>query len=257
MSALPAYCFRQEFAPEPPRSLTFDRHYLLYAAEGSLRLETQGRVWSLPPSRAAWIAAGEPLEVTIGRPMICCSVLFAPGFIEPPPEPCKVFAVTPLAREMILECQRWGPEAASLDAEAEAFFRVLAAVCRRLAAAPSESWIPSGRGPAVRRAIAFTEAHLDGDPSFAAVAGAAAVSPRSLSRRFAAETGMTWRQVQRRLRMVRAVELVGAGEAVTEVALAVGYDSLSAFTAAFRDFAGASPRQFRAAAVRPEARSGS
>lgn len=58
---------------------------------------------------------------------------------------------------------------------------------------------------------------------------------------------MTWQQTLRRLRMVRAVELLSNTEdAVIQVAYGVGYASLSAFTKAFRDFTGLTPTQFRA-----------
>ena len=47
--------------------------------------------------------------------------------------------------------------------------------------------------------------------------------------------------------MVRAVELLAQdGLSVTKVGLGVGYASLSGFNAAFRDFAGQTPSDYRA-----------
>jgi AraC-like DNA-binding protein len=58
---------------------------------------------------------------------------------------------------------------------------------------------------------------------------------------------MTWREALRRVRLTRAVELLAVGDtSVTEVALAVGYNSISAFNAAFRDLMGSSPSDYRA-----------
>ncbi len=57
---------------------------------------------------------------------------------------------------------------------------------------------------------------------------------------------MSWRAALRRMRMIRAIELLAEGEQpVTQVALAVGYSSLSAFTAAFREMTGQSPAEYR------------
>src|SRR3954465_15152799 len=52
-----AYSFVRTFAPEQARDLCVDRHYLLCASTGALRLEAQGQAWLLPPARAALIEA--------------------------------------------------------------------------------------------------------------------------------------------------------------------------------------------------------
>ena len=71
--------------------------------------------------------------------------------------------------------------------------------------------------------------------------------PRSLARRFEEETGMTWRAVLRRMRVLRAIEeLAAADTPVTRVAFMVGYASLSAFNAAFQELTGRTPTQYRA-----------
>jgi AraC-like DNA-binding protein len=47
--------------------------------------------------------------------------------------------------------------------------------------------------------------------------------------------------------MIRAIEaLAGTGDSVTAVALSVGYSSISAFNAAFREFTGRTPTEYRA-----------
>ncbi len=63
-----------------------------------------------------------------------------------------------------------------------------------------------------------------------------------LSRIFSAQTGQTITQYVRRLRMEKAAELLKAREFnVTEVALEVGYNSLSHFSAAFQETFGCCP----------------
>ncbi len=64
---------------------------------------------------------------------------------------------------------------------------------------------------------------------------------RTLTRRYAAETGLAFSAWRQRARLLRALELLAAGQAVTTVALELGYDSLSAFIALFRCVMGVSP----------------
>ncbi|MEO1539847.1 MAG: AraC family transcriptional regulator [Pseudomonadota bacterium] len=240
------HCIYRVFEPEPKGTMTFDRHYLLYAAKGAIRLEAEGRTWLLHPYRAAWIRAGEPVIATIDHQMTCCSVLYPTGQITAPVEALTVFEMSPLARALILECRQWGPEDAPPDDHGARIFALLAEVCARLAATPQDAWIPSGRSIAVRRALAFAEAKLTQAPTFAEAARIAAVSERTLARRFEAETAMTWRQALRRMRLMRALEILATEDRpITQIAFDGGYTSLSAFNAAFRDFAGLSPSAYR------------
>ncbi|AZQ69051.1 AraC family transcriptional regulator [Silicimonas algicola] len=107
--------------------------------------------------------------------------------------------------------------------------------------------MPVPRDPRLRKALDLTEARLDQPLRLRELAREVALSERSLARKLMNEIGMNWTEAQRRLRMIRAVELLAeTREPVTSIALAVGYGSPSAFGAAFRDFAGQSPSEFRA-----------
>ncbi|MNJ80766.1 HTH-type transcriptional repressor of iron protein A [compost metagenome] len=67
------------------------------------------------------------------------------------------------------------------------------------------------------------------------------MSEKTLTRQFQRDTGLSFRAWRQRLRLLSALPLLEQGEAVTEVALACGYDSTSAFIAAFRLHFGATP----------------
>lgn len=242
-----AYCFHQSFEPAGPSEFRMDRHYLLYAMEGTIRLEADGRRWTLPPARAALIAAGHPVTISILSRLTSASVLYAPSFAPPPQQVLSVFDVSPLARELIAECREWGAEGGPLSPYAQRILETLVAVILKLAETPSPCVLPTPTSTALARALELTEEQAEGAPAFAAIAKATGQSPRALARRFSTEMGMTWRETLRRIRLIRAVEALAGGDApVTEIAFAVGYNSLSAFNAAFRDLMGKSPREYRA-----------
>jgi transcriptional regulator GlxA family with amidase domain len=143
--------------------------------------------------------------------------------------------------------RRGGESDEPLTAYGEALFAALAAVAWRLAEQPSPVVVPAGRSPELRRALRLTEDRLGGQVRFEDVAGEVGLAPRSLARRFEDETGMTWRAVLRRMRVLRAIEELAAGDApVTEIAFRAGYTSLSAFNAAFRQLTGRAPTEYRA-----------
>ena len=241
-----AYCLTQVFEPAPAAEFRMDRHYLLYAARGTMRLEAQGRRWSLPPARAALIAADTPVIITLPRRLTACSVLFSPGHIGPPPAPVSVFEMTPLARALVLECRAWGDPEGQLSDHARLVFQTLGSVTWRLSASPSPTTLPAPKSAALARAVEMTEAHLEDPPDVAELARQIGLTPRTLARRFSQEMGMSWRAVLRRLRMIRAIEqLAETPDTVAQIAYGLGYNSLSAFNAAFRDFTGQSPTDYR------------
>lgn len=243
-----AYAFVRDFEPTPVQTLRVDHHYLLYATRGALRLDAECTTWSLPPARAALIRAGEPIEVTIPTRTTTASVLFSPSFVAAPPAALTVVDMSPLCRALVAECARWGPDDDNpLDDYASSMFRALAEATWALAARPSPAHMPRGRSPEVRRALEVTALLLADEPTLVQVAAEVGLVPRSLARRFEHELGMTWRAALRRIRVLRAVELLAGSDAsVTRIAMQVGYQSLSAFNAAFRDLIGQTPTQYRA-----------
>jgi len=125
-------------------------------------------------------------------------------------------------------------------------FGLLADVILQLAERPGPCVLPVASTAALARAPALTEEQADGAPRLAAIAKAAARLPRTLARRFLDELGLTRQQALRRIRIIRAVELLATTQVpVTQIALAVGYCSASAFNAAFRDLIGTSPTAYR------------
>jgi AraC-like DNA-binding protein len=70
------------------------------------------------------------------------------------------------------------------------------------------------------------------------------LSRRTLTRLFRRETGQSFSVWRQRVRLLEALARLGAGEAVTYVALDVGYESPSAFAAMFKRELGAAPRHY-------------
>jgi AraC-like DNA-binding protein len=242
-----AVCIRQELTPQPPRLFQIHHHYLLYASAGAMRVEAEGAAWSLPPARAALVSANTPVRLILNQKMSVCSVLFATSFAPAPPAALAVFEMTTLAREIVLECGRQAEAEEPLSDYRRALFRALQMTAWKLAENPGPTQMPIGRSSGVLKALALTEEYLSENIGFDELALHVGQSPRTLARKLSAETGMNWGQILQRMRMIRAIEILAETRApVTEVALAVGYQSLSGFNAAFRSFTGTTPTSYRA-----------
>lgn len=224
----------------------FPGHYLLYAATGTFTLEVEDRQWLLPPQRAAWVAADVPIHIFARAPITSSSILFTRDSIPRPDFDCRVFAVTPLAREMILYAMRWTMTRDPNDPAADTFFAATAGVCAEAAAVPEQFWLPRGGSPELSRAVAYILDHLHAGLTATEIASATHISPRTLARRFVEEAHLSCGQFIQRVRMLRAMELLQSESlSVLEVAYAVGFESISAFNHGFRRFTQETPSAYR------------
>jgi AraC-like DNA-binding protein len=61
---------------------------------------------------------------------------------------------------------------------------------------------------------------------------------------FRSETGLSFGAWRQRARLIRALQLLADDVSVTQTAIAVGYESTSAFVAAFRRTIGTTPGRY-------------
>jgi AraC-like DNA-binding protein len=103
------------------------------------------------------------------------------------------------------------------------------------------------RMPADDRARRVAEELMDNpadDRTLAMWGSQVGASSRTLARVFIADTGLPFARWRSLVRLQRAMEALGAKESVTEVARKVGYESSSAFVAAFRRETGITPARY-------------
>jgi AraC-like DNA-binding protein len=157
------------------------------------------------------------------------------------PARCVVVQVSPLVRELLLAVIRLP----RLYDERGADGRLVQVLIDRLSALPDEPLhlpMPASR---TLRAVAQRFADDPGEKlSLACAARSAAMSPRSFARHFRAETNLAFGAWQAQARLLRALELLGAGQSVGDVAFALGYEGTSAFIAMFRRALGTTPSRY-------------
>ena len=152
-----------------------------------------------------------------------------------------VVQVSPLIREAILHIVERGMLRWQIAADvrlAEVVVDLLAAV----PAAPLELRDP--RDPRARRAAECLRSADAEELSIEGLAAAVGASRRTLERLFLRDTGMTLGRWRQQARLLRALEMLAAGESVTRVAYDVGYQSPSAFIQVFRTRFGTSPGRY-------------
>lgn len=224
---------------------THPHHQLLYAYAGTLRLEAHNHLYLLPPQRAVWIPAGVMHRTTLNK-VRSGSVFLLPALVPTSINRVRVIAAAPIVREMLLFAMRWSQHRPPEDALANAYFHALGLLCAEWITQEMPFHLPVAQTPSLLAAIELTLRHLD-SVDLGQVARVANYSPRHFSRLFKQETGLDWRQFRLHARLLRAMELlIEPRMQITQVAYAVGFNSLSAFAKAFSLFVGESPSAYRA-----------
>ena len=226
-----------------PAGLVFDwhthtDHQLAWAASGVLTVRTGSSTWVLPPTRALWIPAGLRHE-TLSAGTATMRALY----IRPELCPISWPDFTPVAASPLLAELIGYLENPVLDpARREHAETMLVDLLQPVAMTTIEV-----RMPAEDRARAVADA-LAADPAdgrtLAEWGRQVGASARTLARAFVADTGLPFGRWRALLRLQAAIAGLAAGEPVGNVARHVGYESSSAFVAAFRRETGMTPARY-------------
>jgi AraC-like DNA-binding protein len=217
-------------------------HQVVYAISGVLTVAVEGRSFVISPAQAVWLPTGLPHRVgsLLGAEFRSLWIADEAG-CGLPASP-TVFGVTPLLKALVVEATALEGEE-DRDGYAGRVTELILDQLRRARALPGALPWPRGGSPltALCETLYADPADPRGPEAWGRELG---MSERTLARRFEAELGMSLRSWRRRLRLFKAIELLGGRLDVTRTALELGYGSTSAFVYAFRTEMGCSPQAY-------------
>ncbi|RJF91945.1 AraC family transcriptional regulator [Noviherbaspirillum saxi] len=217
---------------------------LSYALHGVIEVVTSTGRFVAPPLRAIWIPARVPHAVRCAPHTEIRSLYIESAAVPRHASECRVLAVTPLTRELIRTFSEFPAEYDEQGTEG----RLVQVLLDQLACAPELGLsLPWPQDARLRHICTEMNAKPDGGASLADYGARLHLSERTLSRLFRQQTGLSFRLWRQRARILSALPLLERGDRVTDVALACGYESMSAFIAAFREQMGMTPGELLAA----------
>jgi len=207
---------------------------------GLLTIGTDSGAWVVPAGQAIWLPPHQlHYGWTHGAVEGWSCYVSEAACASLPTRACTI-RTSGLLREAVMRASTW--QGNDLTPEQ---WRVAEVILDEVRAAPVDAFgSPMPRDP---RLVRIARALLD-DPSdgrtISEWAQWAGVAERTLSRRFVIETGLTYTAWRQRACLMRALEMLAEGRAVTTVALDLGYDSVSAFIAFFKRALGVTPSAY-------------
>lgn len=217
------------------------RFQLIYGTEGVMRVDTPKDAWIVPPLRAVWMPPATPHRIRTSGRVKMRTLYIRPDASSRMPADCRVLPVTALLRELI----KRATEIPVLYDEQGADGRVMRLILDELASAAHLPYnLPMPSAAPLSAVCAALVDHPRDAGTCEAVARQHGMTGRTLERQFQRQLGMSFGEWCRRAALLRALAWFAEGRAVTEVALDLGYASLSAFSAMFKRETGRTPREY-------------
>ncbi|MDN5924626.1 MAG: helix-turn-helix transcriptional regulator [Xanthomonadales bacterium] len=222
---------------------THQRGQFMHVESGMVCVRTRYGVWAITAQRIGWMPPEVEHTVRIVEPITGWGVWVAPQATRGlPPKPAMLQG-SPLMRELVYRAAAW-TNSNQLDTEQQRLLDVLMDEMRHAQVPDNPITLVM---PDDRRVLRVAERLLTqpGDTrtreQWAIWAG---LSTRSLTRLFREQTGMSFVQWRQQARLSHALEQLGQGAGVAQIADSLGYASASAFVAMFRRCLGQSPGRY-------------
>ncbi|WP_206185531.1 helix-turn-helix domain-containing protein [Sphingosinicella sp. CPCC 101087] len=225
-----------------------DLGQLIYPSRGVMTLHIRSGAWVVPPLRGCWVPAHEEhrVETRTGLEMHSVYCRRLAGLM---PNASGIVPISPFLRELILTMTDFADDhpGATIGEKIDSL------LLGEISPQPQPPLaLPEPSDPALVR---IADA-LRADPSDARQlqdwARELGTTTRSLARAFARESRMPFTEFRRQVRLHAAMERLARGEAVTNVALDVGFSSTSNFIAMFRRATGLTPKAYFGRSRRPK-----
>jgi len=217
------------------------RAQIIYQFTGVYRVKTALGSFVVPPNQAIWIPSLIYHETFTNDSARALMLFVDRTYTGNLSHDCMVVNVSPLLSELFIRAVQYGNDYPATGKEAR-FVEVMLDEIGSLEPAPL--CLPLASDKRLRRVMDLLLEQPAEDRGIDQLAALCGASSRTIARLFRKQTGMTFAEWRRQLRLLEAIDLLGQGQSVTNVALEMGYRSPSAFVAMFHRTLGASPSHY-------------
>lgn len=231
------------------KELEFKKGLLLYAEGGIVHVFCEDKHWYLPGRCFMWIPPGVKHNIISHSLQVKLYILFFENKTKQDPffQEMNIYMVNDLLREMLLFTENWNGKIERKDKGKYEFLKAIKAVLPLLGKSV-ENFPIQHPYPSDARLIEiarFLSRNIHISYTLDEVAREFGFSGRTLSRLFKDDIGMNYVKFLRAIRISKALELMSEKKYnVYEIALKVGFTSLSAFSNLFLKIMGIRPAEY-------------
>lgn len=220
---------------------THEMGQIKFALSGIMVVSSTEGHWVVPPTRALWLAPNVRHRVRMLGKVRLRSVFVNPAFSHGLPEQSCMLPVSPLFREVIAAVAS-ASFSAMPSRRIKLLMNLLLEEVNQQSALPLH--LPTPRDHRLATICMHIQEHLDDMKTLKEWSKDLGYDQRTLHRLFIHELGMSFGQWRQQAKLLAALEWLAEGRQVLGVALDLGYQTQSAFTAMFRRNLGITPSDF-------------
>lgn len=230
---------------------SFEKGILFYAEGGVLHIFGEEQHWYLPGRCYMWIPAGTKHRIVSHSLLINLHILFFETETNEDVffKDVNIYLVNDLLREMLLFTQTWNGGINETQKAKFDFIKAIKSILPMIGNALNNFPIqhPYPNDDRLIAIAQFLNQHIQTAYTLEEIAKKFGFSTRTLSRLFKENLGMSYVRFLRAIRISKALELMSEKKLnVYEIAVSVGYTSLSAFSNIFLKIMGMRPADYMA-----------
>jgi AraC-like DNA-binding protein len=215
---------------------------LSYVSRGLINLDVAGKRFVSPPHYAIWIPPGMEHAWSNSAAATYRAVYLSRACCEKLPTEACALGISGVLKAILSEFARLDVGTPATPQERR---MAQVALDQIEAAAPVNAYLPYAVSAELEAILEDAKSNLYKRLTSEQVARAFNLTTRTLERRCASELGIGFGEWRQRLRFTLALDLLGAGDTIQQIAFALGYRSPSAFISMFRRLCGQTPEQYR------------
>lgn len=222
---------------------------LLYAEGGIVHVFINERHWYLPARCYMWIPANcEHSILSYSKNVKLFNFYFSIDDDDLPfYKETKIYFAIDLLREMFYYTKRWVGPVLKTNSAQYYFIKAIKSILPELAVnnIPFTIQHPFPKDQKLIEIASYLLKNIEKNLTIEEIAKEFGLSERTLSRKFKEHMGMNYIRFLRSLRITKALELIAENQSnMLEIALSVGYGSLSSFSNIFLKITGMRPTEY-------------
>ena len=217
------------------------RGQIMLVTSGVVTVSTPDRSWVLSPTCAVWVPEATPHQALASTMAELHNFQVSRTIAPHLPSAACAIRVSPLFRELVVSAVA-GPNDLTESGRER---KLLELIFDEFAPTPGMAlYLPNPKDSRLNRICSALREDPSDNRTLGEWAETAGGCTRTLGRVFLKETGLTFAQWRRQLRILDSMVRLNRGQSVTSVALDNGYESTSAFIEMFRRVVGCTPGQY-------------
>lgn len=213
----------------------------IHINHGVIRVHTDEDCWVIPKNRGIWIEKGVEHSLSAIGHVELNTIFIDPLYRANLPSDTAIFHVSNLLKELMNSIVLLS----NTDIKSIRYKRITELILDELTIMEAFDFrVPIPLNKELNELCQQILQRLDHPWAVIDVAKKLGISERTVSRKFVKNIGMSFSEWLRRQRLLKGMELLASGSSVLDTAVAVGYDSQSAFCIAFKSRVGVPPSEY-------------